>query len=245
MLPVHPEGRITDTTIKAVMHFQYETISRGRYSLLRQLVARYPDVDISEYVSFFSLRTHDYVNGERLVTNMVYVHSKLLIVDDNVLIMGSANINDRSMLGNRDSELCIGIYEAKPDVSFNSNDTSSVIKRFREKLWAAHLHLSPDFLAQHDPTSDLIYRQAWVLNATRNTLTYQTAFPFLPHDSLTSYAAISKARKQKRPHSQTSRVALAQVHGLVVQHPIDFLKEEYLMPSVVEVEAVLANSMWV
>lgn len=30
-----------------------------------------------------------------------------MIVDDRYLICGSANINDRSMEGNRDSELCL------------------------------------------------------------------------------------------------------------------------------------------
>lgn len=30
-----------------------------------------------------------------------------MIVDDNYVIMGSANINDRSMLGSRDSEIAV------------------------------------------------------------------------------------------------------------------------------------------
>jgi len=37
------------------------------------------------------------------VTEIIYVHSKLMIVDDKKVICGSANINDRSLLGNRDS----------------------------------------------------------------------------------------------------------------------------------------------
>jgi len=41
------------------------------------------------------------------VTELIYVHSKLMIVDDNYVIMGSANINDRSMLGTRDSEIAV------------------------------------------------------------------------------------------------------------------------------------------
>ena len=35
----------------------------------------------------------------------MYVHSKMMIVDDNAAIIGSANINDRSMLGKRDRVL--------------------------------------------------------------------------------------------------------------------------------------------
>ena len=43
--------------------------------------------------------------GKRPVTEIVYVHSKLIIVDDRVMLIGSANINDRSLLGTRDSEI--------------------------------------------------------------------------------------------------------------------------------------------
>lgn len=35
----------------------------------------------------------------------VYVHSKIMIVDDRYALIGSANINDRSLLGSRDSEV--------------------------------------------------------------------------------------------------------------------------------------------
>jgi phospholipase D1/2 len=30
-----------------------------------------------------------------------------MIIDDNIVIMGSANVNDRSMLGTRDSEIAV------------------------------------------------------------------------------------------------------------------------------------------
>lgn len=45
------------------------------------------------------------------VSEIVYVHSKLMIVDDKKVILGSANINDRSMNGNRDSELAVLITQ--------------------------------------------------------------------------------------------------------------------------------------
>lgn len=38
------------------------------------------------------------------VQEMIYIHSKCMIVDDRHVIIGSANINDRSMLGSRDHE---------------------------------------------------------------------------------------------------------------------------------------------
>lgn len=45
------------------------------------------------------------------VSEIVYIHSKLLIVDDEFVVLGSANLNDWSMRGYHDSELAICVYE--------------------------------------------------------------------------------------------------------------------------------------
>lgn len=58
--------------------------------------------DISRYVYFYGLRQSDIISGTPR-TEIIYVHSKLMIVDDVRAIIGSANINDRSLLGTRDS----------------------------------------------------------------------------------------------------------------------------------------------
>jgi phospholipase D1/2 len=42
---------------------------------------------------------------------MIYVHSKGMIVDDEYVISGSANINQRSMDGSRDTEIAMGGYQ--------------------------------------------------------------------------------------------------------------------------------------
>lgn len=42
---------------------------------------------------------------------MIYVHSKGMIVDDEYVLMGSANINQRSMEGTRDTEIAMGAYQ--------------------------------------------------------------------------------------------------------------------------------------
>lgn len=59
---------------------------------------------MDRYVRFFGLRASEVV-GTWPKTEIIYVHSKLMIVDDRRCIIGSANINDRSLLGTRDSEL--------------------------------------------------------------------------------------------------------------------------------------------
>lgn len=65
--------------------------------------------DPSEYITFHGLRTHTMLNGT-MITELIYVHSKLIIIDDNTVICGSANINDRSMIASRDSEIAIIIH---------------------------------------------------------------------------------------------------------------------------------------
>ncbi len=43
------------------------------------------------YISICGLRTHAELEG-RLVTELIYVHSKLLIADDNTVIIGELTI---------------------------------------------------------------------------------------------------------------------------------------------------------
>ena len=42
---------------------------------------------------------------------MIYVHSKGMIVDDEFVLIGSANINERSLEGSRDTEIAMGGYQ--------------------------------------------------------------------------------------------------------------------------------------
>ena len=65
---------------------------------------------MDDYIFFFGLRTSA-VHNNKPVTEIIYVHSKLMIVDDKRCIIGSANINDRSLLGLRDSELAIVVED--------------------------------------------------------------------------------------------------------------------------------------
>ena len=45
--------------MRGLMHWQYLTISRGGTSIVEQLQRDFPEVDPFEYVSFYSLRTHE------------------------------------------------------------------------------------------------------------------------------------------------------------------------------------------
>lgn len=60
------------------------------------------------YVSICSFHTWDRKpNNEQVAHESIYVHSKLAIADDRRAIIGSSNINDRSLLGDRDSEVAV------------------------------------------------------------------------------------------------------------------------------------------
>ena len=49
--------------------------------------------------------------SQRFKRFMIYVHAKGMIVDDEYVIVGSANINQRSMAGTKDTEIAMGAYQ--------------------------------------------------------------------------------------------------------------------------------------
>ncbi|OTA04507.1 phospholipase D [Trichoderma parareesei] len=76
----------------------------------------------------------------------LYVHAKVLIADDRVVICGSSNLNDRSQQGSHDSELSIVMedtnlvqttMDGKP---FEAGYHAMTLRRF---LWREHLGLLP------------------------------------------------------------------------------------------------------
>jgi len=60
-----------------------------------------------------------------------YVHSKMMVVDDAYAIVGSANLNRRSLT--HDSEAVVGIFDPS---------ANSLARRLRIDLWAKHLNMN-------------------------------------------------------------------------------------------------------
>jgi phospholipase D1/2 len=74
---------------------------------------------------------------------MIYVHSKLMIVDDEYILLGSANINQRSLEGSRDSEICIGAYQSGHVMgSAAAPLPRGQVAGFRKALWLEHIGVS-------------------------------------------------------------------------------------------------------
>nr|XP_019012545.1 phospholipase D [Kwoniella pini CBS 10737]OCF51326.1 phospholipase D [Kwoniella pini CBS 10737] len=91
------------SSVRLILECQNRTISRGTNSIFSRL--RKEGIDPDEYITFFSLRGWAKFKSGVLTTEQVYIHGKTMIVDDRLVLCGSANINERSQRGDRDSEL--------------------------------------------------------------------------------------------------------------------------------------------
>ena len=67
---------------------------------------------------------------------MIYVHAKLEIFDDRFVVIGSANINQRSMDGGRDTEIAVGACQLTTDQGPPASDRG--VHDYRMALWCAH-----------------------------------------------------------------------------------------------------------
>ncbi|KAG9048406.1 Phospholipase D1 [Tulasnella sp. UAMH 9824] len=97
------------SSIRLIVEHQNRSICRGPHSIFSRL--RKEGIDPNDYISFFSLRGWGKLENQTLTTEQVYIHAKIMIVDDRVAIIGSANINERSMRGDRDSELAVVVRD--------------------------------------------------------------------------------------------------------------------------------------
>ncbi|KAF3922487.1 hypothetical protein AA313_de0208815 [Arthrobotrys entomopaga] len=92
------------SSVRLIMQCQYRSICRGEGSIFGKLKAN--GIEPEDYIQFYGLRSWGKIGPQQqLVTEQLYIHAKCMVVDDRIAIIGSANINERSMLGFRDSEV--------------------------------------------------------------------------------------------------------------------------------------------
>jgi hypothetical protein len=202
-------------TVNCIMHQQFATISRGGRSLL-ELLRQDGVVEPSEHVAFFGLRAHGaQAAGAEPVhaTEQVYVHSKLLLVDGRAALLGSANLNDRSLLGERDSEVNVLVRDADDDGGRDGAGAAAgaaallgghgFSATLQAQLLTEHLGLAraePDEAAAvlADPAS----ARGWAAICAvgqRNARLLHGAFRCVPSDEITSFAQLDAVR-QRRAH---------------------------------------------
>uniref|UniRef100_A0A673JCY5 phospholipase D n=1 Tax=Sinocyclocheilus rhinocerous TaxID=307959 RepID=A0A673JCY5_9TELE len=237
------------SALQAVMHFNYRTMNRGEYSIIAQLKKEMDDQWMN-YISICGLRTHAELEG-RLVTELIYVHSKLLIADDNTVIIGSANINDRSMLGKRDSEVAV-IFE-------DSETTPSVMdgQEYQAGKFALQLRLecfktilgafNDPTIDVSDPISNGFYKDVWMSISGRNATIYDKVFRCLPSSLVRNKQELMSFQSKPgldKENPVKAQELLEKIRGFLVQFPLEFLSEENLMPSVGTKEAMVPTEIW-
>ena len=217
-------------TLQIILKHTYAGISRNHgMSIIEQLDKIMGD-KWRNYIGFYSLRGHGFVNGEPR-TELIYIHSKLMIVDDKTVILGSANINDRSMLGTRDSEYAVMINESpKLNTKMDGKDykAANFAYTFRVNLFAEHLGVDPKNSVLFDPLSDEFLKL--VQNtAHNNTIIYRNLWGCYPDDQYKSF-------KDLRDHKPLSKAELLESYknekdkivGHAVEFPLHFLEKENL-----------------
>ncbi len=147
----------------------------------------------AKYVTLLNLRGYAelaaYPGDKKIaVTEQIYVHSKLMIVDDRYVLVGSANINERSLLGDRDSELAVLISDTEGGYNdIDGSDISSPYRAFardfRKKIWTK---LLGDAAGEY---SDFLEKPAKAENrqkirdlAINNARIYESVFDFIPRN---------------------------------------------------------------
>jgi len=171
VIPLYPEGPAESAAGQGMMFWQAETF-RMMYRKIAEAIRRWgpPGAHPTDYLNVFFPANREPVSQEQALAllrervrvrqehllrtrrHMIYVHSKMAIFDDEYVIVGSANINQRSMDGARDTEITVGGFEDAHRRGEDGALPRGQISGFRQSLWVEHLGThDPAFLAPDHP----------------------------------------------------------------------------------------------
>ncbi|KAL7641190.1 UNVERIFIED_CONTAM: hypothetical protein RMT77_008328 [Armadillidium vulgare] len=152
LVPMFPEGKPADKVIQEMLHWQFRTIEMMYYRIANAINDAGIEAHPQDYLLFLCLGKKEGTNPEPIPTEltghaagafkhrrlMIYVHSKMAIFDDEYIIVGSANINDRSLNGNRDTEIAMGTFQPE-HLSSHVRLADGEVSMFRKSLWLEHM----------------------------------------------------------------------------------------------------------
>jgi phospholipase D1/2 len=242
--------------VQELMHWQYQTIIRGKNKeekigkdslygrAMKSVRTRNKDPNMTDdacmavldrYIKFFNLVRCEVINRAgppptaTLSYSQIYVHAKAMIVDDLYVVIGTANINDRGMLGDRDTEIAALIVDTDREDSKMAGQPFQARKfarKLRMNLWKEHLGLpeSPEtetLLA--DPLSEQLHDHIKDV-ATANTALLKRMFPGFPRDE---FLTLGQQRKGEEgpPVDEAEREKL---RGHLTLFPLHWLEDEDL-----------------
>ncbi|KAK4351789.1 hypothetical protein RND71_027307 [Anisodus tanguticus] len=167
VIPMWPEGVPTSASVQEILRSRVQaaetTSCRKRqtmkmmYGIIAQALksSELQDVHLSDYLNFYCLGNREELCGESKSNHasngdlisasqkfgrfMIYVHAKGMIVDDEYVILGSANINQRSMAGSRDTEIAMGSYQPHHTWAKKKKHPHGQVYGYRMSLWAEHM----------------------------------------------------------------------------------------------------------
>jgi len=193
--------------------------------------------DWKQYLTLLNLRNWDTINGKP-VTEQIYIHSKLMIVDDCMALLGSANINDRSQLGDRDSEIAVMVTDGDeiniPIDGKASFPVAKSVHQFRKNLWKKIFGLNSkrpaaSLAAVLDQPAAPSSWKAIQEVAYNNTRAYEDAFYYIPRSSAHPNVQAKVADdKSKRPPPASIWPTWQYINYL--DHTIKGGKLKYRMP---------------
>ncbi|XP_075591084.1 uncharacterized protein LOC142597982 [Dermatophagoides farinae] len=144
VIPLYSEGIPGSSNLQEILHWQYHTLRYMFKEINRNLRLYKSSASVEDYLRFFFLgkiETPPKTQVPQIPAHQIYVHSKLMIIDDYYCLIGSGNINDRSLNGSRDTELSVGISQAY-FTPYQENGEWALPKAdiygFRVLLWVEH-----------------------------------------------------------------------------------------------------------
>ncbi|CAB4266762.1 unnamed protein product [Prunus armeniaca] len=207
VIPMWPEGIPESASVQAILDWQRRTMEMMYTDISEALLRRGSNEHPKDYLTFFCLGNRqmekdgeykppetpepdtDYKRAQQARRFMIYVHSKMMIVDDEYIIIGSANINQRSMDGSRDSEIAMGAFQ--PEHLATTDPARGQIYAFRLSLWFEHLRV-PDNSFTHPESLECVRRVNQIAEKHWDLYSSDTLHQDLPGHLLRYPVGVSK-----------------------------------------------------
>ncbi|CAF4895451.1 unnamed protein product, partial [Rotaria sp. Silwood1] len=233
VLPLLP-GFSNENAVQAVLYCIMRSINKGETSLYQRLI-RDGVSNPEEYITFYGMRNWD-ILMDTLITEIIYVHSKLMIVDDRMCICGSANINDRSLQGSRDSEFCLAVEDDEMiDSQLNGQKQKVGLfsSTWRKKLFRQLLGIkNEEEMSVDDPCSDEFY-EYFRRRAKANAQIYEEVFNTLPTNRVRTFIEVTEYTQKSKLRDTDPLAAhkkCKQIKGFVVEFPLEYVADDVLIP---------------
>ncbi|GMH70633.1 hypothetical protein TrRE_jg4121 [Triparma retinervis] len=215
-----------------ILQLQNESIR----TLMSKLKEAHPQVeDWGQYISLNNLRAWGRMGHRGVKMEEIYVHDKLLIVDDRTTLIGSANINDRSLLGMRDSEVALLFHDVETVETSWAGETVKVggfSNSLRCRLWREHL--GEEGSGVEDPLG--MGFDMWRHRARANRRLFEASFPYMYRNEYKKMKQVPGmnvgAAKWESNPSSDDETGLEGIRGFVVEAAVYFLEDQNLLPKV-------------